>query len=91
MQPCNENPQAFKEWLEHKRKNEKMNVSHQIGEQFISYRSDRKDVETINDILITKNSEGSVVKIEYIASHDFLGQTVNRSVTQSEIARSKMV
>lgn len=46
-----------------------------IGTKFLS-NGKRKDVCTVTDILKTYNSAGELVKVRYIASHTFLGQTV---------------
>lgn len=63
-----------------------MKAQHKIGTQFIRRSSKRKDVETVVDILTTKNSKGKIVQIVYVAEHECLGQTViNRSVPSSTI------
>jgi len=48
-----------------------------IGHQVIT-RSNRKRrcIDTVTDILRTYNNDGELVKIEYIAEHEFCGQSV---------------
>lgn len=53
-----------------------MKARFKIGQQFIRQHTKRKDVETITDILTTRNTSDEVVKIRYVAEHDFMGQTV---------------
>jgi len=57
-----------------------------IGHQFIRRGKNRKDVETVVDILITTNSGGDVVKIEYLVTHEFMGQTITDTVVGVTIA-----
>ena len=48
-----------------------------IGLQFIRRGTKRKDVETIVDILRTYSDvTGDLVNTDYLATHDFMGQTV---------------
>ena len=68
-----------------------MTPQHKIGVKFIRKHSKRKDIETIIDILTTRNIKNEVIKIEYIASHDFLGQTITAKTMQSTIALSTIV
>jgi hypothetical protein len=68
-----------------------MKPQHKIGEQFIRRSSKRKDVETIIDILTTTDSKGDVVKIRYVALHNFCGQPViDNDVLQSTITMGKI-
>lgn len=68
-----------------------MNVRFKVGDQFIRQGRKRKDVETIIDILTTRNTSGEVVKIRYVATHEFLGQTVtDHDVCDTTIARGKI-
>lgn len=46
---------------------------------------------TVVDILSTYNSAGELVKIRYVATHDFLGQPVtDYDVVDTTIARGKL-
>jgi len=64
-----------------------------IGYQFIQTRGKkiRRDVETIVDILTTTNSQGEVVKITYLATHQFMGQTLTVEHIATTIAMSQKV
>lgn len=42
---------------------------------------------TIEDIYITRNSKGDVVKIEYLVSHPFMGQSITELLCDTSIAR----
>ena len=64
-----------------------------IGTKFIrSTGKQRKDVETVTDILTTTNSKGELVSTRYVATHDFMGQVVTDSdIPASTIARAKII
>lgn len=63
-----------------------------IGTKFIRRCSKRKDVETVVDILTTTNSKGEVVSVRYVATHDFMGQTVTDSdIVGTTILRSEII
>ena len=47
-----------------------------VGTQFIRRGTNRKDVETVVDIHKTYNLAGELVKERYVATHEFMGQTV---------------
>ena len=53
----------------------------EIGTKFIKQRGKVKNdrIETVTDILKTYNLAGELVKTRYVATHDFLGQTVTDS------------
>lgn len=58
-----------------------------IGTQYQS-RSGAKCVCTVVDHLTTTNSKGEIVKLGYVTSHQFCGQTVEeRDVVDTTIAR----
>lgn len=64
----------------------------EIGYKFIVTRGKkRRDVETIVDILTTTNSSGEVVKIEYVAVHDFAGQQLKVTHIATTIAMAEKV
>ncbi len=42
----------------------------------------------LDDIYTTSNSAGEVVKIEYIISHEFMGQRIKENVCAVTIARA---
>lgn len=49
----------------------------------------RIDVCTVVEIHITRNSQGELVKIRYVATHPFCGQIVSESdVIETTIARN---
>lgn len=57
-----------------------------IGQQFMT-RGKHPKLCTVKDIYKTYNSEGLLIKINYVASHDFMGQIVtNYEVTDTAIA-----
>lgn len=63
-----------------------------IGMKFIRTQGKkRKDVETIEDIYTTTDSKGKVVRVEYVVSHDFMGQKVFDTIPAATIARAKKV
>lgn len=49
-----------------------------IGQKYTT-RGKRKDICTVIDILTTTNSAGEVLKIRYVATHNFMGQVVTDS------------
>jgi len=64
-----------------------MKPQFEIGTKFTN-RTNRKDICTVTDILTTRNSKDEVVRIRYVATHEFMGQTVtNNEVPQLTIAR----
>lgn len=42
----------------------------------------------IDDIYTTFNNAGEIVKIEYVISHEFMGQRIKENVVDPTIARS---
>ena len=59
-----------------------------IGLQFTPRGRVRK-LCTVTDILTTTNSKGEIVKIRYVAEHEFCGQTViDCDVCETTIAMS---
>lgn len=42
----------------------------------------------IDDIHTTYNNAGEVVRLEYVVSHDFMGQRIRENVVDPTIARS---
>jgi len=68
-----------------------MQAKYKIGLKFIRYSNKRKDIETINDILTTRNSKNEIVKIIYLTNHVFCGQTINAEIPASTIARSTIL
>lgn len=59
-----------------------------IGLQFQRYNLKYPRLETIVDIYTTTNLAGEVVQIEYITTHDFMGQPVTGRAVDTTIARS---
>lgn len=58
-----------------------------VGTKFHS-GGKRADVCTVTDVLTTYNLAGDVVRIRYVATHQFMGQTVTDSdVVAVTIAR----
>jgi hypothetical protein len=65
-----------------------MKIRFNIGDQFIRQGRKNKYTETITDILKTYNNAGELVKIRYVASHDFCGQKViDSDIVDATIAR----
>lgn len=65
-----------------------MNIRFSIGDKFIRQSRKHKYTETITDILKTYNSNDELVKVRYVATHEFLGQTVTDSdICDTTIAR----
>ncbi len=63
-----------------------------IGTKFIRYSRAEEQVETIVDIYTTRNNAGDVVKVRYVATHEFLGQEVaDYDIPEATIARSEIV
>lgn len=50
-------------------------------------KSSRSDEYTIIDIETTTNSIGEVVKVEYILSHNFMGQPIRSRALRTTICR----
>jgi len=65
-----------------------MEAQFKIGTKFIKQGRKHAKIETVVDILKTYNSKGELVKIRYVAAHEFMGQTVTDSdVLDITIAR----
>ena len=65
-----------------------MKLQFRLGTQFIRRNSKRNDIETVVDILVTRNTKDEVVAVRYVCEHDFMGQIVTDSdVPASTIAR----
>lgn len=61
-----------------------------IGTQFKT-RGKHPRVCTVVDIHRTYNAQGALVKVRYVATHEFLGQTVTDSdVVDATIARGRV-
>jgi hypothetical protein len=59
-----------------------------IGQQFKS-RGKHPRLMTVCDILRTYNAAGDLVRIRYVAQHEFMGQTIkDHDVCETTIARS---
>ncbi len=57
----------------------------QIGQKFTT-RGKAPRTCTVTDILKTYNSKGELVQIRYVATHEFMGQTVtNYDVVETSI------
>lgn len=60
---------------------------YEIGHQF-TMRGKAPQVCTVVDVLRTYNSAGELVKLRYVATHQFMGQTLTDSdVCDTTIAR----
>jgi len=63
---------------------------YKIGTTFVR-KGARKVLETVVDILTTTNSSGEVVKIRYVADHEYMGQIVRDSdVLQTTISMGQL-
>jgi hypothetical protein len=68
-----------------------MELRFQIGQKFAT-RGKHPRICTVTDILKTYNSKGELVKIRYVAEHDFLGQIVtDHDVVETTIAMGAIV
>jgi hypothetical protein len=64
-----------------------MNQRFEIGQKFWT-QGKSKRLCTVVDVLKTYNSKGELVKIRYVATHEFMGQTVtDHDVSDTAIAR----
>lgn len=58
-----------------------------IGTQYLTLEKNAR-LCTVTDILTTTNSKGEIVRITYVATHEFMGQLItNHAVTDTTIAR----
>jgi hypothetical protein len=59
-----------------------------VGTVFIPQGRKNASACTVTDILTTRNSAGEVVAIRYVATHEFMGQTLrNQDVIETMISR----
>lgn len=68
-----------------------MNARFPIGLSFMRKRYPKAQIFTayrIDDIYTTRNNAGEIVKIEYVVSHEFLGQRITEQMIDTTIARS---
>ena len=61
-----------------------------IGTKFIKKSKNREDVCTVLDCYTTTNSNGDIIKKEYLASYDFCGQEIKILVPSTTIIRNKI-
>lgn len=61
----------------------------QIGDTFFERGKKHQEICTVEDIYTTRNHTGHIVKIEYRASHNFLGQKVYAMYSGTTIAIAK--
>ena len=58
-----------------------------VGTQYIP-TGKNKSVHTVTDFLTTRNLAGEIVSTRYIATHDFLGQSIaTYDIVETTIAR----
>lgn len=63
-------------------------MTYRIGTQFKPVGRKHAQICTVTDILKTYNSKGELVDTRYVATHEFMGQTVTqRDVVAVTIAR----
>jgi len=63
-----------------------MTMTHPIGTQFMS-RCKHPLLCTVVDVLTTRNAAGEVVKVRYVATHEFMGQLVtDHDVTHTAVS-----
>lgn len=53
-------------------------TEYKIGTQFMT-RGRNKNLCTVRDILKTYNSQGELVRVRYVATHEFCGQLITDS------------
>jgi hypothetical protein len=62
----------------------------QIGQQFTT-RGKRPRLCTVTDILKTYNARGELVRVRYVATHEFMGQTVtDHDVCETTVAMGEV-
>ena len=64
------------------------------GTKFIRKSGKRKNkqVETITDVYRTYNNANELIKIRYVATHEFIGNTItDYDVLETTISRSELV
>lgn len=62
-----------------------------IGKKYNHRLKNRTDVYTVIDCLLTYNSNGELVKVRYVAEHEFLGQKVrDTDVVATTILRNEI-
>ena len=62
-------------------------MKHPLGTQYLSHGKNPV-LCTVTDYHVTKNIEGAIVRERYVASHDFLDQTVTEiDIPEITIAR----
>jgi hypothetical protein len=65
-------------------------MTHPIGTQFMS-RCKHPLLCTVVDVLTTRNSAGDIVKVRYVAVHEFMGRVVaDHDVTHTAISMGKV-
>ena len=65
-----------------------------VGTNFIRKSGKRKNkqVETITDVYRTYNNANELIKIRYVATHEFIGNTItDYDVLETTISRSELV
>jgi len=65
-----------------------MEARFNIGTQYLSAGKHPK-LCTVKDILKTFNAAGDLVRIRYVATHDFAGQIIAEEVCDTTVARGK--
>lgn len=70
------------------------NMRFPVGTRFIRLTPHKKSkvVETICDFHVTRNLAGDLVKVRYVCTHAYMGQTlIDWDVTETTIARAELV
>lgn len=61
-------------------------MTYAIGTKFLR-RTKYRRLVTITDIHTTKNLAGDIIKLEYVASHEFMGQNLSDTYLSIAVAR----
>ncbi len=69
-------------------------TTYSIGTKFVraSGKQRNRPTETITDVYTTRNSAGDVVKLQYVATHELMGQIVtDYDVPRATLARATKI
>ena len=62
-----------------------------IGDTFTKGENKYKVIYTVIDIYTVTNSKGKFIRKEYMATNDFLGQTITSIVPMNTILRNRII
>lgn len=63
-------------------------MKYPVGTRFITNRGEKRTEHTVTDFHVTRNLAGEIVRMRYVATHTFCGQTVtDADVVETTISR----